>query len=106
MQHNRAAALFFRRRSTIDSCLRRRKLPPKFAEIAAENSRDFNPNRTGSNEGQGHMLLKAWIFTFFNKKWNYELDWTINIVKSDLFETEILIQQTHDKEMASKYLFI
>ena len=52
------------------------------------------------------MLLKAWIFTFFNKKWNYELDWTINIVKSDLFETEILIQQTHDKEMASKYLFI
>ena len=61
----RAAALFFRRRSTVDSYLRRLKKPPKFAEIAAENSRDFNPNDFGGNEGQGRCMLKAWIFYFF-----------------------------------------
>merc|ERR1712004_59245 len=64
----RAAALFFRRRSTVDSYLRRLKKPPKFAEIAAENSRDFNPNDFGGNEGQGHCSLNAWIFLLFSIK--------------------------------------
>ena len=59
-----------------------------------------------SNEGQGRCFESMHFFYFFNKKWNYEHDWTINIMKSDLFDAEILIQQIHDKETASRYLFI
>jgi len=75
-------------------------------EIVAENLRDFNPNEIECNEGQGRCLLNAWIFYFFNKKWNNDLDWTINLMKRDLFDAEILIQQIYNKEKASKYPFI